>query len=167
VETEYREGDLSGPWRSWHENGQAEQVGEFTSGKETGKWTTWDWDGKKLEEGNALDGQRQGEWTYWDGEGDVPAGASYNRGQLVDARSASGAKIEGDLSSLGSSLRSCLLAVLVRSRVRRKRAVRAAVEALMTRLGIKKQRRSKKGKLVRLDLHERLTFFQQKEPRPW
>ena len=48
VETGYKDGNLHGLYRYWHENGQLGSIGQFRNGKKHGEWTFFDINGNCL-----------------------------------------------------------------------------------------------------------------------
>jgi len=72
---------LSGPWRSWYENGQAEELGAYRDSKEIGPWEWWYENGERMAVGQFVDGMRDGFWRYWHENGALMTECTYKDGK--------------------------------------------------------------------------------------
>jgi len=77
----YEDGEKTGPWTTWHGNGQKAWEGEFKDG-ELQKSTAWHSNGKKAAEFQYKDGQQHGRSTSWHSNGQKAGVSEYEYGRV-------------------------------------------------------------------------------------
>jgi hypothetical protein len=115
----------SGPYRSWHPNGNLASEGVFAQDRETGKWRFFHPDGTRAAEGSFARGERAGfwetfhasgpresrgryekdhrtgEWSFWTEEGELDERNSgvyeHESRRAADGRTAAGERLDGEL----------------------------------------------------------------------
>lgn len=65
----WEDGEKTGHWKYWFQNGTLWTEAHYESGKENGLKTVYYKNGQKYYEGKMVDGERNGMWKFWDMEG--------------------------------------------------------------------------------------------------
>jgi len=59
-------GEFTGSWKWWRENGRVLQFGDFNDGKQVGPWKRYHANGQLMDEGSyGQDGNKVGEWKVY------------------------------------------------------------------------------------------------------
>ena len=58
-----------GPWKLYYENGRTQEEGSYAEGRKTGRWTSFNTHGTIISEGAFVEGEPSGPWTYYDDAG--------------------------------------------------------------------------------------------------
>jgi len=69
-----------GVWRTFFENGQTQQEGEYRNDLQVGKSVWWYSNGQKASEGGFVDGKQDGAWVWWHPNGQKKTEGEYNHG---------------------------------------------------------------------------------------
>jgi len=77
----YRNGELDGPYESWHNNGIKYIEGQYSNGLKTGEWVYYYDSGSKSSEGSYSEGKETGEWKYYHNNGKVKSQGNYSDGK--------------------------------------------------------------------------------------
>ena len=64
-EGEFKDGKEDGAWNFWHENGHLDSERVYQNGKAEGPGSAWHRNGQKRSEGAFQDGKEEGPWIYW------------------------------------------------------------------------------------------------------
>jgi hypothetical protein len=81
-EATFGSADLA-PMRWWHANGQLSSEGLAVNGAKDGAWTHWHANGVTSAEGRYLLGKREGPWTLWKEDGAIAERVEYRADQKV------------------------------------------------------------------------------------
>lgn len=72
------QGEFTGPWKWWRENGQVLQFGEFEDNKQIGPWKRFHGNGQLMDEGEyGPDGKKTGEWKTYNPDSTVRSTKTY------------------------------------------------------------------------------------------
>jgi antitoxin component YwqK of YwqJK toxin-antitoxin module len=82
-EGDYQDNKQTGHWRSWYSNGQICQEGDYQDGKPTGHWREWYSNGQICQEGDYQDGKQTGHWRWWYDNGQMLEEDDYRDGKRI------------------------------------------------------------------------------------
>lgn len=78
----YRGGKLEGPYLSWHRSGKPSAAGQYREHWQAGRWAFWHDTGAKAAEGDYAAGFQEGRWTYWRPDGTLLGSGEYRSGLM-------------------------------------------------------------------------------------
>lgn len=79
IEGRYRGGEKHGPWTWWYEDGSKEEEVSFDMGRRHGSFVQWWRNGKKRTEGTFCHGLQCGRWITWAEDGKELGEIQYER----------------------------------------------------------------------------------------
>jgi antitoxin component YwqK of YwqJK toxin-antitoxin module len=74
------DGNKTGMWESYWDNGDLESKGSYKNGKEEGYWETYHYNGQLESKGNYMDGVRDGYWEIYFDNGNLWYKGGYRDG---------------------------------------------------------------------------------------
>jgi antitoxin component YwqK of YwqJK toxin-antitoxin module len=80
------DGDKTGEWTRWHENGNIDRKGSYTAGYRTGEWTYWYANGNLESTGIVDNGKRTGEWKVWLDNGTLHKVSQWHNGNEMEVK---------------------------------------------------------------------------------
>ena len=84
IETNRRNGELSGSWIKWYSNGKKKEEGVYKYGKKGGIWTGWHENGEKQYQCKYVEGTPDGIFTELDTKGRIIRTIDYDKGSILD-----------------------------------------------------------------------------------
>ena len=83
TEINKRNGELSGSWIQWFENGKKNEEGIYKQGKKGGAWSAWYENGEKKYLAKYVNGKLDGSYTELDTDGRVVKNIIYDVGEII------------------------------------------------------------------------------------
>jgi antitoxin component YwqK of YwqJK toxin-antitoxin module len=79
IEGNFEDGERSGQWSYWYEDGKLWSQAVYKKGKENGLRTVFHKNGQKYYEGMTIDDKRSGNWKFWNENGELIKEIDYDK----------------------------------------------------------------------------------------